>query len=226
MRTSVRLVMAAAVAAMMLGAAGTADAAVTTRAQWNMESTASMVDSSGNGNTGTPTAISAAPGSPGQGYRFNGSTSSVRVPSSSSLNPGSAAVTITAKLRFTSVPSSAVGDYDVVRKGLAASSGGEYKMEILPNATHTAGNAFCLFKDTSGRVGSIRDTRNLADGAWHTVSCARSATAVKVVVDGVTKTKAATLGPISNTAVLTVGAKIGGGDFYRGDMDGVGVTAG
>ena len=226
MRISVGTTVATAVAAMVLGAAGPADAAVTTRALWNMESTASMIDSSGNGNTGATTAITPAPGVSGQAYRFNGTTSSVRVPSSASLNPGSGALTVTAKLRFAFVPSSAVGDYDIVRKGLAASSGGEYKMEILPNATRTAGNAFCLFKDASGTVASIRDTRNLADGAWHTVSCVKSAGAVKVVVDGVTKSKAAALGPISNTASLTVGAKAGGGDFYRGDMDEVTITAG
>lgn len=200
--------------------------AATTSALWSMENTATMVDSSGNGNNGTVAAITGVPGSPGQGYRFNGTSSMVTVPDAPELDPGTSTLTVTAKVKFTVVPNSAVGDYDLVRKGLSSTSGGEYKMEILPNSAHTAGSAFCLFKDGNKKVASIRDSRNIADGAWHTISCTKTSTSVQVVVDGATKSAKATLGSISNSAGVTVGAKPGGGDQYRGDMDEVSIKRG
>lgn len=193
--------------------------AATPRALWHMEDPAVMTDSSGNGNNGNTTAITGVPGSAGSGYHFNGTTSNALVPSSASLNPGTAPVTVTASVLFTVVPDSTVVDYDLVRKGLSSTAGGEYKMEILPNASHTVAQAFCLFKDGAKVVGRVRGTKNLADGAWHTISCVKAAGSVKVIVDGTTKTAAKSLGSISNTAPVSVGNKTGGGDQYNGDMD-------
>lgn len=204
---------------------GTALGAATTRALWHMEDPAVMTDSSGTGNNGTTRAITSVPGTTGNGYHYNGTTSGVDVPHSTSLNPGTAPITITASVRVAVVPG-AGGSYDLVRKGFSSTSGGEYKMEILPNASRTAATAFCLFKDGAKVIGKVRSAKNLADGAWHTVSCVRAAGSVTLVVDGVSKTAARTLGSISNTASASVGYKSGGGDVHNGDLDETSVSVG
>jgi hypothetical protein len=189
---------------------------------WQMEDPAQLVDSSGN-NNGITKNIKGVPGTVGNGYHFDGSSSLATVPSSNSLNPGSANLTLTLDAKFTHPPNAAVGDYDLVRKGLSSTSGGEYKMEILPRNNYTKGKAFCLFKDSSRTVGKIINGPNLADGKWHTLSCTKNSESVQLKVDGTTYTKAVHLGSISNSAPLTIGAKTGGGDWYSGGMDEVSV---
>jgi hypothetical protein len=48
----------------------------------------------------------------------------------------------------------------------------------------------------------------------------------KVIVDGSARSVAVTLGSISNSKPVTIGAKPGGGDRYLGDMDEVTITTG
>ena len=202
-----------------------AQAATTTAALWHMDSDP-MADSSVNGNDGTTTDVTVIPdGASGNGYRFAGPNSHVTVPDSASLNPGTADFSYTLHVRFTVVPNATVGDYDLIRKGLAGTTGGEWKMEILANSTRTAGNPFCLFKDNAGHTDSIRGSQDLADGTWHTVTCAKSSSANTLVVDGVSRisTPAAPLGSITNSAPVIVGQKWGGGDQYTGDMDEVSI---
>ena len=197
--------------------------AATQSALWHMEDPTKLVDSSGNGNNGTTFHITSISGFAGKGYHFNGSSSKAVVPSSASLNPGLANFRVTVHLKFTKPPSAAVGDYDVIRKGLSNSPGGDYKMEVLARNNRTKAKAFCLFKDSSGKVGSIINGPNLADGRWHSVSCTKSATSVQLGVDGTTYTNQVAIGSISNTAPMSIGAKSGGGDWYLGDMDEVSV---
>ena len=209
----------ALMAGVLLAFSGTA-LGTTHNAFWQMEDPNQLLDSSGNNNNGTTTNISAAvPGFVGNGYHFNGSSSIVTVPSSDSLNPGSANITLTVPVKFTQPPSTAVGDYDLIRKGLSTSAGGDYKMEILPRNNHTKAKAFCFFKDSSKTVGKIVNGPNLADGAWHTVSCTKTPTSVELTVDGTTYTQAASLGSISNTDSVTIGAQSRSADWYVGDMD-------
>jgi hypothetical protein len=204
--------------------AGTASAA-TPVAIWNMENPGAMADSSGNGNDGKTTAITsvADPGF-GNGYHF-GSTSYVTVPDSASLDPGRSDFSFTLRLRFDKPPSAATGDYDLIRKGVAGTTGGEWKMEIFPGGGYTS-PAFCLFKDDTKKTATVRGTKNLADGAWHTVTCAKTATRISLTVDDVTKTSAVSLGSIANNQPVSVGRKLGGGDQYVGDMDEVRVESG
>jgi hypothetical protein len=210
--------------------AGPAQAAVTTGAAWHMEDPASLVDSSGNGNNGTPTAITGVPGATGNGYHFNGSTSVVRVPDAPSLNPGSADFAVSMKVRASTVPSVAVGDYDLIRKGIAGTRGGEFKMEIIANPARTQGRAFCLFQGLVGTTRvttSVKGTTNVTNGVWHSFSCVKTASTLQIVVDGVaTTTTTAAVGSISNTERLTLGAKDLGGDEFLGDMDEVTITSG
>jgi hypothetical protein len=84
----------------------------------------------------------------------------VIVRNSSSLNPGSRTITITAHVKFSSRPSASVGDYDRVRKG-----SGIYKMEIWDT-----GQGFCRFQGSSGSL-SVGARPDLSDGRWHTIVC-------------------------------------------------------
>src|SRR5215210_2221284 len=153
----------------LLAFSGTA-LGTTHNAFWQMEDPNQLVDSSGNNNNGTTTNITAAvPGFVGNGYHFNGN-SAATVPSSDSLNPGSANISFTVPVKFTQPPSTAVGDYDLIRKGLASTPGGDYKMEILPRNNRTKAKAFCFFKDSAQTVGKLVNGPNLADGVWHNLS--------------------------------------------------------
>ena len=49
----------------------------------------------------------------------------------------SSSFTISVKVRSSTMPSSSVGDYDLVRKGLSATSGGYWELEMIPNSART-----------------------------------------------------------------------------------------
>lgn len=220
-RTAMGLAM---VATPVIGLAGPAQAA-TTAALWHMEDPSVMTDSSGHGNNGKTTAITAVTGSSGKGYHFNGKTSVVSVADKASLDPGTAAMRITAHVRFTVAPSKSVGDYDLIRKGLAGTKGGDWKMEIFPTSSRPA-PAYCFFQDANGKKASVRGAQNLADGKWHTITCAKTSSSVSVTVDGKTTSVSAKLGSIANSQALALGQKPGGGDKYLGDMDEVSIEIG
>jgi len=185
------------------------------------------LDDSGNNNNGTTTNITSVAGINGtNGYHFDGAGSIATVPSSATLNPGSANITFTAHVKFTQPPSATVGDYDLLRKGLSSSAGGDYKMEILPRNNHTKAKAFCFFKDSAKTVGKIVNGPNLADGLWHTVSCTKTSSDVELTVDGTTYTNPVSLGSISNGDLLTIGAQTRSVDWYVGDMDEVSIDIG
>jgi hypothetical protein len=204
---------------------GTAQAA-TTAALWHMESPSALTDSSGHNNNGTTTAITSVAGSAGKGYHFNGSTSVAKVPDSSSLDPGTAALRVTVRVRFTVVPNAKVGDYDLIRKGLSGTAGGDWKMEINPPTSGSSmGTAYCYFQDAKGKGAAIRNGRNLADGVWHTITCVKTSTSIQVIVDGAARSNAVSLGSISNSQPVYIGQKPGA-DKYLGDMDEVSIQVG
>jgi Concanavalin A-like lectin/glucanases superfamily len=182
-------------------------------ASWQMnEKTGAAVDSSGNGNNGT---LHGGIVRTGSGYHFDGKSGYVSVPNSASLNPGSAPITLTVKFTLDSAPASGK-DYDLVRKGLAGTKGGDYKMEVL-----SSGKALCRFSGTIGV--SVTGGSNLGTGT-HTVKCVKTSSAVKLIVDGSTKaSKTATVGPISNTSSVILGAKPGD-DWTKGLIDFITIT--
>ena len=66
-------------------------------------------------------------------------------------------------------------------------------MEYQPS-----GQASCGFKGSSDYAELIAGPA-LNDGNWHTVQCVKTASAIKVVVDGQTFSKPAIVGSIANT---------------------------
>jgi hypothetical protein len=181
-------------------------------ALWHMDeiSGSVMKDSTGSHDGTLHSVQLGQPGFSGTAYGFNGSSSYVSVPSASDLNPGSADATITIRLKATAVP--ATPDWDLIRKGLYTTAGGEFKMEYQPS-----GQASCGFKGSSSYA-ELMAGPALNDGQWHTVQCVKTSTAIKVVIDGQTFSKGATIGTISNTDSVPVGARPGS-EYFKGSLD-------
>jgi hypothetical protein len=185
------------------------------RAVWHLDETSggTAIDSSGNGNNGTAENVVMT----GTGYQFNGESSKVVVPSSTSLNPGTAAFSFSVTFQSTVAPGEGL-DYDLLRKGLTTTSGGEYKVEVLQ--ANGKARALCVVKDSAKKVLQIRGTTNLTDGKVHTITCSRTSTGLTVMVDNLApRTKAGSTGTVTNTAPLSLGAKAEGGvgaDWFDG----------
>jgi len=189
-------------------------------AQWNMDNTfgTTMEDTSGNGNNGTLFNVVTSD----SGYIFDGSSSKVLVPSSSSLIPGTKNITWTVQIQ-SDRPPPVGGDYDLVRKGTSVKTGGEYKSEIVYN--RGIGKAFCAVHDALGNKASIRGTTNVTDGQLHTITCIKTPTGITLQVDALApRTRAGNLvGPISTTKPLMIGVKAStstgsDGDWYYGTI--------
>jgi hypothetical protein len=202
-----------------------APAFAATAAHWAMNEPAGattmgamiMVDDSGHSNNGILQDVAANAGF----YTFNGSTSRVVVPDNpdGSLDPGTADFSYSVRVRTTTVPDDVVGDYDLLRKGLGSTKGGYFKVELYPNSSNTKARALCQAQGTKGAA-KLVGSANLADGAWHAITCEKKPNALNIYVDGALRaTKPNTIGSIANAAALTIGAKDIGGDWFRGDLD-------
>lgn len=205
--------------------------ASTVVALWHMDETSGTVmhDAVG-GNDGRLTDVRIGiPGVRGKAYAFNGSSSSIIVPSSDALNPGSSDFTVSLFVAFGIVPPPEVGDYDLVRKGFSGTSGGDWKVEILP--VSNKGVASCYFRGSTGSA-TLTDSNgpNLADRKKHRITCEKLSGSIKLTVDDRTLTKTATVGTISNTRDVNIGFKDDPGnppqDWYRGRMDEVIISKG
>ncbi|MGZ4276289.1 MAG: LamG-like jellyroll fold domain-containing protein [Solirubrobacteraceae bacterium] len=157
------------------------------------------------------------PGFDGLAYLFDGSSSYAQVSSASGLNPQASAFWFGARVNFTGDPATvAGGDYDVVRKGQASPGASFYKLELFPG-----GFAHCSIGGSAGSQSVTADTIDLRDGDWHSLLCLKDDNSISVVVDGVAKTKAATIGSISTSDSLAVGANLQARDWYDGLADDV-----
>jgi hypothetical protein len=196
------LVSVLVVVAGMIVASPAALAVLVKAADWQMnEPSGPMIDSSGNGNDGTPTDVVQT----GSTYVFDGSTSHVVVPDDDSLDPAANDITITARVK---VNGESLDDdsYDIVRKGLSTTAGGDYKMEIKRTTDPTVGRLHCLFKGSGGRVNRVARV-DVVDGNWHTLECSKTSDSVVARVDGRSYTKTGSAGSISSSTNVMVGAK-------------------
>jgi hypothetical protein len=181
-------------------------------ALWHMDETSGTVmrDSAGTHNGTTQNVVvGQAGGFSGLAYGFTGS-SQVLVPHAADLNAGAAKLTVTIHMKATTVP--ATPDWDLIRKGVFTSAGGEFKVEYQPS-----GQATCGF-NSSTNYAELTAGPALNNGQWHTVQCVKTSTNIQLVVDGQTFTQAASLGTIGNTVQVAVGAHPGA-EFFRGSLD-------
>ena len=223
MRAHIGVTTIVLVVAALVGSTVTALGASPT-AFWHMDETSGSVarDGTGNGYDGAMSNIKrGVPGVNGSGFEFNGTSSRIIVKDAPGLRAGDKDFVVTVYVSFTKRPN---GDYDLVRKGLSSSSGGDWKIEIMP--TSVGSQAYCYWK---GSIASKSKTAgpDLADGRYHKITCEKHATTVALIVDGHRYSSTKTIGRIDNTAPLSIGAKAGsGGDWYKGRMDEVSVTIG
>lgn len=203
-------VTAAFTAGSLLSLAPAAGAATAYRAHWTLDETSGTraIDSSGHGNTGTDFNVVMT----GTGYRFNGTDSRVIVPSSGTLNPGAATFSWGVTLRMTKPPSPIGETYDVLRKGLVTTAGGDYKLEVKNiNGRAVARCVSKTIKSGGTKVlASIHGGGDLADGVRHTIRCTKTSTGIRLKVDAQTprtRSYSGGLGSVSNTSNLALGAK-------------------
>ena len=86
-------------------------------------------------------------------------------------------------------------------------------MEYQPS-----GQATCGFKGTVDHD-SLTAGPALNDGTWHTVQCVKTSSSIKVIVDGQTFSKSATIGSIVNTESVLIGAHGAGSELFNGSLD-------
>lgn len=110
---------------------------------------------------------------------------------------------------------------NIAQKGQSTTAGGQWKIQA------PGGYPSCLFKSSIGQM-AVKSTLDLSDGAWHTLRCIRTATAVRMYVDDVyqgVKNSPVPLGPINNNFPLTVGGKLDCDqidvtcDYFTGQID-------
>jgi hypothetical protein len=211
----------------VLGPAARADTGSHAWAMDEAPGTGTMFDSGSPATDGNWINIQAGvPGTSGTAYRFDG-TSRVSVPDAASLDPGTDTFTVSAKVKFSTMPTDANGgDFDLIRKGLGSTSGGYWKIEAYPNSAHTKASGLCQMKGSAGHIKITGAPVSLNNNQWHTLTCAKTGSSVTLTVDGTNYRKTVTIGSIANGDPLTVGADRTGDDAYIGDMDEVSYAIG
>ena len=193
----------AILAAATLATASPAGAAATkTLALWNMNETShgTLVDSSGNGINGSiGSEVVLGGGVHTFGYLKPNTPPAhpghIDVVNNALLNPGTRDYSITVRAKWTEPFG------NMIQKGQSGVPGGYIKWQA------PKGIVQCLFRGSVGNAG-VGSGRALNDGAWHTITCTRTATQVQMVVDGVvTATLNHATGNIANTWPLVIGGK-------------------
>ena len=203
----------------MAGLATTA-AAATNVAVWHMEESSGPMRDSGaspaNNGTLHGSVARGAPGASGKGYSFTRGW--VSVPTHESLNPGSRNITITVRVKPTSLPTS--GDYDVIRKGDFPAQ--FYKIELLQS-----GSVHCQFGGSERIAAANSGAKIKPNTGFHPIRCTKTGSQVMVSVDGSTTRRDVVIGSISNQSPVVLGAHTGGTHgFFKGVMDEVSISIG
>ena len=206
-------------------------------ADWPMDEPSgarTMNDASSLGGYNNGTVVGVETGVPGldggSAYRFGGSSDYVTVPDDSALSPGTRRIVLSATIKIAN--HAMVDDsYDVVRKGIASTPGGYWKMEVnRRSSSPSVGRLRCVFKGILSGATKVQAMKiagpDVVDGRTHRLQCIRDGSAVQAVVDGKVFGKSQSTGSISNTAPVYVGAKMPGDDVMQGDVDRVTVDIG
>lgn len=158
---------------------------------------------------------------------FSGVNSRITVPFSTALSPGASTVTVTVEINTTAAPGTGTDDFDLMR---AAPTGKMYKVELFPRK-HVA-QAQCVFIGTATRT-SLHAGPGLNNGAWHEITCTKTANQVTLTVDGaVVGTTNITIGSITlkKNSIFALGYKPVIGqpdqDRYKGQMRNASVSIG
>jgi hypothetical protein len=236
-KPSLLVVGLAGVLALLVTPVGQVAAAPSVVADWEMNEPAgatTMVDSSGNGHDGVIGSDAAAEGLTSNGSVYQWSLRCptclpvaparvITVPDSPSLDIPDPTVPYTIQFRFKTHK----GYGNIMQKGQGTTAGGQIKIE------NPKGYTSCVFLGANGNYVSVRGTKPLNDGIWHTVTCLHTARYVAQTVDGVeVGRKNRRTGPIDNAKPFTIGGKPSCNqvkvtcDYYSGYVDYVKITHG
>jgi hypothetical protein len=191
-------------------------------ARWHMDDGGpTMVDSARGHDGALHDVATGLPGFTNAAFGFNGTDSYVTVAAADDLSPISHDVTLTIRMKTTHLPPSTVQDWDLIRSSGGYYDGDEYKMEYAPD-----GSAHCAFKGngSTGYKEVVSGGAPLNDGVWHTIQCVKTATQVKTIIDDRVYAKSATIGAITITKGVIIGAHANStgkasSEFYNGMLD-------
>ena len=175
-------------------------------------------DATGNGHAGIiqgPVQMG-RPGHDGSAFSFEERGSWIMVPSSPQLNAGTSDFLVSVWVQVESNPDSNE-TYDIVRKGIAYTVPGEFKLELLGS-----GQVRCSAKDATSQVARVTSWEPLPpDASWHEIGCARTGRHWSVIVDDAVRSVNVDLGAVSNSVALSIGSKYGLEDRPIGLIDDV-----
>lgn len=231
-----QVVMSASMAVLLLGP-GVAGA-VSQRLRYRFDTATSpvttVVDDSGKGHTGTVSAVNGASvttvtGFEGLGVKFPAVCTGLgcphailSTPDATDLNPGTALFTFGVRVRLTLADLTSDHGSNLVQKGLATTP--QWKLQIDDAVT---GKPSCVVRTTDGTQPIIvKSSVGVADGAWHKVSCQRTASTVTIFVDNIARGSALisagyVINPVGQP--VSIGAKGTGtnNDQFHGAIDDV-----
>ncbi|HEX8627846.1 MAG TPA: LamG domain-containing protein [Catenuloplanes sp.] len=141
----------------------------------------------------------------------------LQTPNADDLNPGTRALRFGASVLLAADQTTA--GQNILQKGYAT-AGGQYKLQV----DQLSGKPSCVVSDQSTATGYLaRSTVTVADGAWHTIECQRTATALTITVDNIARGGVGVPAGVSvtNTAPLVLGGKglSENNDQYQGALD-------
>lgn len=183
-----------------------------------------------NGNPGAGLAtVSPGSGGLGQAIAFPASCPNtdstcpravLTAPDAADLNPGTGDFSYGVRLRVTAAELGSDHGGNLLQKGMWNTS--QWKLQLEPGST---GQVSCVLRpvsDPAGGVVKVKSIAGLSDGAWHEVSCLRSAGTLTLFVDGVSQGSKPFAGDVTPSGQpLTVGASGAylSNDQFHGQLD-------
>jgi hypothetical protein len=139
-----------------------------------------------------------------------------------SLNPGTRPLTYGASVLMTQAD--LADGANVFQKGYSVGGVSQFKLQV----DHRLGHPSCVIAGQSRHIYRAEPELDVADGTWHNLACARTATALTITVDGVLRATVPVPATVSiaNSEPLRVGGKGAnkGNDQFAGQIDNVYLT--
>jgi hypothetical protein len=137
------------------------------------------------------------------------------------LNPGTRPMKFGASIRM--VPADLADGANVVQKGYSVGRVSQFKLQV----DHKQGRPSCVIASRK-RIYRVEPMVDVADGAWHNVTCVRARIGLSIIVDGV-RLASVPVPPnvsIANAEPLRIGGKgtNNANDQYAGQIDNVFLT--
>jgi Concanavalin A-like lectin/glucanases superfamily len=107
---------------------------------------------------------------------------------------------------------------NIVQKGRFASDGGLWKLQVDSDAGHPS----CVMRSGTDLI-RIRSRVSISDSTWHLVVCRRDRDRISISVDGSLDTREGSIGPVTSTWPVRIGAPGVGedDDQFHGHVDDV-----